>query len=184
MIMAALRNAVDAGDHNALDALFEKNERAQCYIKQGWIDINGPLESINERSLLHLAAKLDNLELVVWALKYGADPNVSDKKGRKPVELTKAERIKEILKHAKTQAPIISTSLAQANATLIANPTVGHGSSLPIKDPPVLKGILSKVLSLSLTLSMTLLNAHNCATIIYSILNSGQTTRMDTSLAI
>jgi ankyrin repeat protein len=148
MIMAALRNAADSGDHNALDTLFEKNERAQCYIKQGWIDINGPLETVNERSLLHLAAKSDNLELVVWSLKYGADPNVSDKKGRKPVDLTKAERIKEILKHAKTQAPIISTSLAQANASLIANPASGLGSSLPIKDPPVLKGMLSKVRNL------------------------------------
>jgi hypothetical protein len=145
MIMAALRNAIETGDHGGLETLFESNERAQAYIKQGWIDINGPLESVNERSLLHLAAKSDNLELVVWALKYGADPDVSDKKGRKPSELSKNERIKEILKHTKTQAPIISTSLAQATSSLMSNPNASIGSSLTSKDLPALKGILAKV---------------------------------------
>ena len=146
MITTALRNAVETGDHNALDDLFEKNERAQCYIKQGWIDINGPIEPVNERSLLHLASKCDNIELVMLALKYGADPNVSDKKGRKPAELTKSERIKEILKHAKPQAPIMSTSLAQATSSVMPPSGSYPGAALGgSKGPPVLKGILSKV---------------------------------------
>ena len=143
--MAAMRNAVETNDHVELDTLLECNERAQAYIKQGWIDINGPLELVHERSLLHLAAKADNLELVVWGLKYGADPNVSDKKGRKPSDLCKSERIKEILKHAKThQAPIVSTSLAQATSSM-ANLNTSLGAPLASKEAPVLKGILSKV---------------------------------------
>ncbi|KAJ3340155.1 hypothetical protein HDU91_000897, partial [Kappamyces sp. JEL0680] len=141
MMTAAMKNAVAFGDHNGLDALFDKNERALSYLRLGWIDINGPLEPDNERSLLHLAAKSDNLELIVWALKYGADPNVTDRKGKKPIDLTKAERVKEILKHAKSHAPIMSASLAQATSQL-AVPGTNAASSA--KEPPLLKGVLSK----------------------------------------
>lgn len=146
MLIAAMKNAAECGDHNGLDSLFEKNERAQCYLRQGWVDINGPMESSYERSLLHLAAKADNIELLVWALKYGADPNVTDRRGKKPIDYAKAERIKEILKHAKTQTPILSSSLAQATSTTVTSPSKGPIPSLGAKEPPVLKGIMSKVL--------------------------------------
>jgi hypothetical protein len=97
---------------------------------KGWIDINGSLEAQTERSLLHLAAKTDNLELIAWGLKHGADPNVKDLKGRKPSDLAKSDRVKEMLKHAKPQAPIHSPSLAQATTS------VSPGQ----KEAPFLKG--------------------------------------------
>ncbi len=142
MMTAAMKNAVVCGDDQRLEALFERNERAQSYLKLGWIDINGSLEGESERSLLHLAAKADNLELIVWALKYGADPYVTDKKGKKPIELTKSERVKEILKHAKSQAPILTASLAQATS-LLAVPGMSN-SNMGAKEAPALRGILSK----------------------------------------
>jgi hypothetical protein len=134
-------------DYLGLEKLFEESQRGQAYLKLGWVDINGPLESQTERSLLHLAAKNESLELIAWGLKYGADPNVKDLKGRKPSELTKSDKIKEMLKHAKSQAPIISASLAQAtstSSTSSGNHANHLGSGLTVKEAPVLKGILSK----------------------------------------
>ena len=158
---AAMHNAAICGDHQRVELLFDQNDRALSYLHQGdtssnlgWIDINGSLEAQTERSLLHLAAKLDNLELIAWGLKHGADPNVKDLKGKKPVDLSKSERVKEMLKHAKPQAPIHSPSLAQATTS----------QSPAQKEAPFLKGY---------TEIFTIVSYQN-----------GQITRMDTSLDI
>ena len=100
---SAMHNAAICNDFQRVEILFDQNERALSYLNSGWIDINGPLEGQRERSLLHIAAKLESLELVSWGLKHGADPNVKDLKGKKPYDLTKNERIREMLKHAKPQ---------------------------------------------------------------------------------
>jgi hypothetical protein len=139
-MVSAMKNAVLCGDHQGLETLFESNVRAKSYLKEGWIDINASLDEKNERSILHLAAKSENAELVVWCLKFGADPNVKDNKGKRPVDLAKAEKIKDLLKHAKSQAPILSASLAQATSS--HHP--GHGGA-QIKDAPTVKGTLNKV---------------------------------------
>jgi hypothetical protein len=140
-MVSAMKNAVLCGDHQGLETLFESNLRAKCYLKEGWIDINASLDEKNERSILHLAAKSDNAELVVWCLKYGADPNVKDNKGKRPVDLVKAEKIKDLLKHAKSQAPILSASLAQATSS--NHPS--H-SGAQIREAPTVKGTLNKVM--------------------------------------
>ncbi|KAJ3321033.1 hypothetical protein HDV06_004692 [Boothiomyces sp. JEL0866] len=130
---AAIHNAAVCNDHQGIEELFANSERAKGYLKLGWIDINASIEPSTERSLLHVAAKSDNLEMVVWALKFGADPNVMDKKGKKPFDLAKSDKVRDILKHSKSQAPITSASLAQAAAGKVG-----------IKEAPVLKGNLLK----------------------------------------
>jgi hypothetical protein len=111
----------------------DQNTRAKSYLSQGWIDINASLMA-NGMSILHLAAQKDNLELVVWALKCGADPNVKNQNDKKPHNLTKNEQIRYMLKHSKAQTPIISPSLSQA----------AHSDGLIEKEAPVLRGWLQK----------------------------------------
>ncbi|KAI8906381.1 Oxysterol-binding protein-domain-containing protein [Gorgonomyces haynaldii] len=115
--------------------VFARNQRTRSYLSLGWIDINAPIQKDTERALLHLVAKLDNLELVDFLLKQGADPNVKDSKGKKPVDVAKADKVKERLKHAISLAPIVSASLAKATAT-----TEGPVSI----EAPVLKGMILK----------------------------------------
>ncbi|KAJ3000943.1 hypothetical protein HDV02_000012 [Globomyces sp. JEL0801] len=138
LIITSFKTALSSGDYQPLDQFFSRNLRAQEYLKLGWVDINASLNATSDRSLLHLAAKADNLELVVWAIKYGADPNVKDGKGRKPIELAKMDKVKDILKHAKAQAPITTASLAQATSSTIPLTKLG------IREAPVLKGMLLK----------------------------------------
>ena len=135
-----MNNAVAINDHTGLEALFASSPRAQAYLKHGWLDINASLDKVNQRSFLHLAARADNLELVVWGLKYGADPNCTDSKGKKPVELAKSEKVKDLLKHAKSNAAIVSESLSQATSADTPNPGV--------LEAPSLQGILSKYTNL------------------------------------
>lgn len=42
---------------------------------------------MTEHGFLHFATKNDDADLLTWALAKGADPNVKDKKGKKPIEL-------------------------------------------------------------------------------------------------
>ncbi|KAJ3048123.1 hypothetical protein HK097_010861, partial [Rhizophlyctis rosea] len=73
--------------YQSVITLFNSDPRASAYLSMGWIDINAPLDPTTEQSILHFAAKADNIELVDWALRHGADPGVKDKKGKKPVEV-------------------------------------------------------------------------------------------------
>jgi hypothetical protein len=72
---------------------FKSGSRAYSYLTLGWFDINSPIESETERSILHFAAKNDDLELMEWAISHGADPNVTDKKGKKPADVCKSQLI-------------------------------------------------------------------------------------------
>lgn len=69
-------------------------------------------------------------------MKQGADSNVKDIKGKKPIYITKNEAIRELLRNALSLAPIISPSLAIA--------TSGASTSIVAFNAPVLKGMLLK----------------------------------------
>ena len=140
ILIAAMKNAVTINDHTGLELLFSGSPRAQAYLKHGWLDINSSLDNVNERSFLHLAARADNMELVVWGLKYGADPNCTDSKGKKPIELAKSERVKDLLRHAKSNAAIVSESLSQA--------TNSESPQQTLLEAPTIKGMLSKYTNL------------------------------------
>jgi ankyrin repeat protein len=129
----AMKNAANLGDHTAMEKLFEENQRAKSYLKQGWIDINGSIGP-NGDSVLHLAAFKNNIELVCWALKYGADPDVKNSKDKKPIDLAKSDPIRNMLKHTRSQTPILATSLAQATSS------DGHNQ----KEAPSIRGWLQK----------------------------------------
>ena len=135
-----MQNAVAINDHTGLELLFSGSLRAQAYLKHGWLDINSSLEPSTERSFLHLAARADNMELVVWGLKYGADPNCTDIKGKKPIELAKSEKVKDLLRHAKSNAAIVSESLSQA--------TSAESPQAALLEAPTIKGVLSKYTNL------------------------------------
>ncbi|KAJ3005149.1 hypothetical protein HKX48_000843, partial [Thoreauomyces humboldtii] len=112
--------------------IFSKDPRAGAYLSIGWIGINDPIDPDTEQSILHFAAKADNMALVDWALSNGADPGVKDKKGRKPIDLCpkNISKTKNRLKTAIPQAPITSGSLLQAtSATLGAASLAAHPSA-------------------------------------------------------
>jgi ankyrin repeat protein len=136
VLVSAMKNAIQTNDHSNLEFIFDNSKRSQAYLQHGWLDINQALDAESERSFLHLAAKNDNLELVVWGLKYGADPSCADKKGKKPIEMAKSEAVKDILKHAKFQASVVSSTLSQV--------ITAESPTNAIREPPVLKGYLSK----------------------------------------
>ncbi|KAJ3265368.1 hypothetical protein HK104_006300, partial [Borealophlyctis nickersoniae] len=137
--ISKVRQYLSAGSAQAIIDLFRNDARAAAYLSLGWIDINAPIDPETERSILHVAAKLDNLDLVNWALAQGADPGVKDRKGKKPAELCpkKDSRTKERLKKTIAQAPIISASLAQATSS-----TSGHPGGP--QSAPTLRGNLFK----------------------------------------
>lgn len=53
-------------------------------------------------TILHLAAKSDNSEIVKICLKMGVDPFMKNRRGRIPIEMTKNPIIRDILKQGKT----------------------------------------------------------------------------------
>ena len=74
---------------------FFKTIRSQAYLSHGLIDLNAPIDS-NESTLLHGAARLELHDLVLWLIKNGADPNVHNKKGKKPRDLVSKSNAKLI----------------------------------------------------------------------------------------
>lgn len=80
------------GDHKGLALLFTNPRVRVC------VDIN----ALNPHgdSVLHMAARADNRELVVAALDLGADPFLKNKKGRIASELSKSEPVKTVLREA------------------------------------------------------------------------------------
>lgn len=51
-----------------------------------WFDINQPFTD-QEDSLLHLSAQWEDSSLMDWALSNSADPNVKNKKQKRPFEV-------------------------------------------------------------------------------------------------
>ena len=60
------------------------------------IDLN--TKNNNGETLLHLAAKSENEDIVKLCLKIGVDPFMKNKKGKIAMELTKNHSIRELLK--------------------------------------------------------------------------------------
>ena len=60
------------------------------------IDLN--TKNNNGETLLHLAAKSENEDIVKLCLKIGVDPFMKNKKGKIAMELTKNRSIRELLK--------------------------------------------------------------------------------------
>ncbi|KAL2911287.1 hypothetical protein HK105_209244 [Polyrhizophydium stewartii] len=151
-VLTTVRSLLHNNESQSIIELFATNERARSYLALGTIDINAPIDD-SERSILHYAAKADDLALVNWALSQGADPNVKDSKGKKPIELCKKDRTKDRLKGAISQAPIQSLNLAQATAAVSSAAAAGSPSAAAAatvaalrgpQDAPVLKGTLLK----------------------------------------
>lgn len=102
-------------DMLAIHETFTESQRTRSYLANGWIDLNVSIDPTGSQqlSLLHLASKNNNLPLVDFLLKLGADPDVKDANGKKPLDLAKAENVKTRLKNAISMTPIISSSLAK-----------------------------------------------------------------------
>ena len=84
LILQIVKEYIKEKDTKGLIIYFDTHERANAYLKIGWFDINLPIDSSTEEAILHYSAKWDDAELLNWALQNGADPNVKDKKGKKP----------------------------------------------------------------------------------------------------
>ncbi|KAJ3096599.1 hypothetical protein HDU97_005751 [Phlyctochytrium planicorne] len=113
-----LRSLVASRSTYALFDFVSKDRRLNGYVAAGYIDINAPLDAQSLITLLHYAAREDSAELVDWCVSKGADPEIKDKKGRKPID------------------PIILPNSSAAPS----------GTSTPqvVLQPPNVKGILKK----------------------------------------
>ena len=63
-------------------------------------DINVNIQNEKEGTPLHIACEKNNLQIVSILVSYKADLNIKNSKGKLPIELTKDENIKKILKKA------------------------------------------------------------------------------------
>ncbi|KAF7284489.1 BRCA1-associated RING domain protein 1-like [Rhynchophorus ferrugineus] len=81
---APLHEAIQSGNLKIVQLLLQEG----CLV-----DIPGP----DYTSPLHKAISLDNLDMVQILLSYGADPNVADYNGLKPVDMTSNFQIKKSL---------------------------------------------------------------------------------------
>ncbi|KAJ3182224.1 hypothetical protein HDU85_003266 [Gaertneriomyces sp. JEL0708] len=139
-ITRQIRTHLSTPSYQLIIDLFNADPRANAYLARGWFDINAPIDTEAEMSILHFAAKADDIVLVNWCLAKGADPGVKDRKGKKPVDLTpkKDSKTKERLRTAIAQAPIMSGSLPEATSS------VTPGTLLVQQDAPTLRGQLFK----------------------------------------
>jgi ankyrin repeat protein len=86
-ITTDLTFAIASHSVNDIISFFNGPSRANSYLNIGWFDINGPVDDNTENSLLHYAAIWESDPLMTWCLKNGADPNVRNKKGKKPIDV-------------------------------------------------------------------------------------------------
>lgn len=92
---------VARGDLQALRQLFSIH-RNQVVLNVNSTDAHGD-------TVLHVASKLEHsVDLIRFLLEQGADPFFKNKKGKLPIELTKDEAIRQVLK----DAPMITTKAA------------------------------------------------------------------------
>ena len=137
-IQTQVKEFIDGQKSQAVIDLFDHNDRARSYLlNMGWIDINAPIDLTTDGCILHYAAKKDDLALVEWALSLGADPNVKDRRGKKPTELCKKDKVKERLKAGSSHVPMHSPQL-------VHSVSMSGPGFRGIHDAPVLKGLLLK----------------------------------------
>eukprot|EP00158_Paraphelidium_tribonemae_P008019 Partr_v1_DN28436_c0_g1_i2_m41728 putative Oxysterol-binding protein len=80
-----------SGNMAGVQAMFNDTRVAKL------VDINYQ-DPMTGDSLLHIASEQNNVDMVTWCLKMRADPLVRDKRGKLPMEKTKNDRIKVLLK--------------------------------------------------------------------------------------
>ena len=98
---------------------FELHSRAKSYLHNGWFDINAPIDPVTEQGLLHYGAKWDDIFLLDWLLSNGADPNVTNKKGKKPIDFCtkKDSQTKDRLRSAISQTAFLSSNFVSPKVT-------------------------------------------------------------------
>lgn len=87
-----MHKLVSKGDVAGLKALFENHRNKQV------INVDSP--DSHGDTILHVAAKHDNAGLVQACLDLGADAFFKNKKNKLPIELTKDDQVKAVLKDA------------------------------------------------------------------------------------
>lgn len=92
-----MHSFVQKGDLNGLKTLFGGKSKRNLHL----VDVNTP--NARGDSILHEAVKVGDLGLVNACLNLGADPFQKSRKGKIPVELTKKEPIKDVLKSGNFQ---------------------------------------------------------------------------------
>lgn len=102
MIMETLRYIIDQGvDINAVDyagytALISSISGYYSEAAKYLIDCEGILlnkRTPNRRTALHFAVCVNNIELVYYLLKKGADPNLRDRQGLRPIDLCQSTEV-------------------------------------------------------------------------------------------
>ena len=63
--------------------------------------INFNHSNSNGETILHIAARTENEEIVKICLKLGADPFMKNRRGKIPIELTRKQTIRDLLKQGK-----------------------------------------------------------------------------------
>ncbi|KAI8847177.1 hypothetical protein BC829DRAFT_249973 [Chytridium lagenaria] len=136
-----LRACVAGRTTYALYDFLSRDRRVQGYYNARLIDINSPLDSLSDATLLHYAAKEDSAELVEWCLRKGADPEIKDRKGRKPIDLLpkKDSRARDRLKNAVPQPLLVQSTSSN---------TSGADSRISVQ-PPAVRGVLKKWVNFS-----------------------------------
>ena len=118
-------NCITTSEYSGIYNLFASSPRAQGYLTLGWFDLNAPLDSVHEYTVLHIAAKRNEFALLDWCLSHGGDPSVKDRKGHRPIDLVSKkgdDRCRKRLKSAVTQTPILGVNLRN---TTISTPSGG-----------------------------------------------------------
>ncbi|KAJ3219695.1 hypothetical protein HDU67_010057 [Dinochytrium kinnereticum] len=132
-----LRSCVSGRTTYAVLDFLSRDRRVQAYFSCGLMDINAPLDPTTDATILHFAAREDSSELVEWCLRKGADPEIKDRKGRRPVDLLpkKDSRARDKLRGAVSQPLIVQ---AQPASSPTANGRISN------VQPPTVRGILKK----------------------------------------
>ncbi|CAG8553161.1 1408_t:CDS:2, partial [Dentiscutata erythropus] len=76
------------------------------------------INSISGTTLLHDVTRKRDLDMVQFCLDHGADVSIRDRKGKFPIDLTKDEKIKSLLKQGAPATNIVITSLPNQPPTL------------------------------------------------------------------
>jgi hypothetical protein len=108
-------------------------------------------------TILHVAAAEDHQPLVEWSLKYGADPDCKDKKGRKPIDVRVQRSVPQSSSHIhrltlffllsfvcavqllKKESKLKESIKLAMQSPVVPAQSVGVGSNQPLKMAGILK---------------------------------------------
>ncbi|CAG8518416.1 3317_t:CDS:2 [Ambispora leptoticha] len=110
-ITVLYRKHVAASDLEALRNFFQDPRAAAL------IDINHQ-DCGTGATLLHDAARKKDIEMVKFCLDHGADINIRDRKGKLPIEVTREDKIKNLLKEVTPTSSLVITTLPNQSPKL------------------------------------------------------------------